>query len=300
MSEAGSVVWPSPGDPIWRFDWRLADSPDQEGLVITNVRHRGTLMLYKGSLPSLRVQYDGSCGPYKDPLNFNNAKPTSRCPGSRVCAYTYVAGGKQALGFESYHRIGAYRLTHRWVFWEDGVVMARLYSAGLQCNFDHRHHAYWRFDFDIGDAANDLLLEYNTYAADVGYGPGWAPMGVEAIRLKHPPSQRRWAVMDTQTGRGYKLSPGSGDGTADAFSSADLWLVRYRGSEDRHGRQGNAWGDALGPFVDGGRSTARTSSSGTADIFATKPPMAAAIGTASGRTSSPSAGRGSPYGGPTR
>jgi hypothetical protein len=251
MSEAGSVVWPSPGDPIWRFDWRLADSPDQEGLVITNVRHRDTLMLYKGSLPSLRVQYDGSCGPYKDPLNFNNAKPTSRCPGSRVCVYTYVAGGKQALGLESYHRVGAYRLTHRWVFWEDGVLMARLYSAGLQCNFDHRHHAYWRFDFDIGDAANDLLLEYNTYAADVGYGPGWAPMGVEAIRLKHSPSQRRWAVMDTQTGGGYKLSPGSGDGTADAFSSSDLWLVRYRGSEDRHGQQGNAWGDALGPFVDG-------------------------------------------------
>jgi Cu2+-containing amine oxidase len=250
MSVAGAVVWPSAADPIWRFDWRLADAPDQEGVVITNVRYRGTLMLYKGSLPSLRVHYDGPCGPYKDPLTFNNAQATTRCPGSRVCTYTYTAGGKRALGVESYHRIGAYRLTHRWVFWEDGWLLARLYSAGLQCNFNHRHHAYWRFDFDIGDASNDLLLEHNTYTGNIGYGTGWSPMNTEATRLKNPPSQRRWAVMDTQTGRGFQLIPGN-DGTADAFSSSDLWLLRYHGTEDRHGQQGNAWGDALGPYVDG-------------------------------------------------
>jgi hypothetical protein len=68
MSESGSVVWPSPDEPLWRFDWRLADSPDQEGIVIRSVRYRENQLILKASLPSLRVRYDGPCGPYKDPL----------------------------------------------------------------------------------------------------------------------------------------------------------------------------------------------------------------------------------------
>ncbi|MEV4740621.1 hypothetical protein [Streptomyces sp. NPDC049555] len=250
MSESGRVGWP-PEAPLWTFDWRLADAPDEEGIVVLGAAYRGHEVFHKASLPSLRVQYSGPCGPYKDPLNYDNSHPTSRCPGSRVCVYSYTAGGLRALSVESYHTIGAYRLTHRWVFWENGVVMPRLYSAGLQCPFDHRHHVYWRLDFDIDGAARDLLLEYNTYTPDEGWGPGWHPFRTETSRVKNTGSRRSWAVLDLDSGRGYHLLPGAADGTADAFSTADLWLLRYRAAEDRYGRQGSAADDGLAAYVSG-------------------------------------------------
>jgi hypothetical protein len=98
VSESGSIVWPSSAEPLWRFDWRLAHEPQQEGVVITSVRYRGRQVLHKASLPSLRVQYDGPCGPYKDPLNYENAQPTSRCPNHRVCTYSYKSQGAARAG----------------------------------------------------------------------------------------------------------------------------------------------------------------------------------------------------------
>lgn len=253
MSASGHIVWPSSSEPLWRLDWRLADTPDQEGIVISNAHYRGRQVFYKASLPSLRVQYDGYCPgqPYKDPLNYNNAQVTSRCPAARVCIYSYVSNGLRGLGVESYHRIGAYRLTHRWVFWEDGQVYPRLYSAGLQCNYNHRHHAYWRFDFDIGGASSDLVLEYNTYTEDLGWGKGWHAKTVETTRVKNAASRRSWAVMDKLSGRGYHIMPGANDGTADTFSNRDLWVMLYRGDEDKHGRQGDAYNDGLQSYLNG-------------------------------------------------
>lgn len=244
MSAFGSIVWPSPNNPLWRFNWSLADSPDEEGIVISQAYYRGHQVFYKASLPSLRVQYDGPCGPYKDPLNYNDASTTTRCPTSRVCVYSYVSNGFRGLGVESYHRIGNYRLTHRWVFWEDGIVYPRLYSAGLQCSYNHRHHVYWRLDFDIDGAPNDLVLEYNTYA-------GWVPLTQETTRVKNPFSRRSWAVLDKGTRRGYFIVPGPNDGFADTFSNHDLWVMRYHPNEDLHGRQGNAYSDGLQPYING-------------------------------------------------
>jgi hypothetical protein len=249
MCEAGTVVWPSSPEPLWTFDWRLADSPDQEGVVIRSARFRGRQVFYKASLPSLRVDYSGKCGPFKDPLNYNNAQATSRCPGSRVCTYSYVSGGFRGLAVESYHRISAYRLTHRWVFWDDGMVMSRLYSAGLYCPNDHRHHAYWRFDFDIEGSANDLAFEYNSYAPDTGWGAGWHPKTYERTRLKNPSSSRRWAIMDKGSQHGYFIIPGGNDGVADSFAPNDIWFLRYHGSEDRNGNQGSAASDGLDAYI---------------------------------------------------
>lgn len=251
MAESGSVIWPSAAEPIWRFNYLLADSPDQEGIAVTQVYFRGRKVFWKASLPSLRVQYNGDCGPYKDPLTYNNAQTTSLCPSQRVCLHSYVSGGFRALQVQSYHRIGAYRLTHRWVFWEDGACYPRLYSAGLQCNDDHRHHAYWRFDFDIGGAANDLVLEYNTYTPNQGWGNGWHTKTTEIARLKNTSSQRSWAVLDKQSGRGYHILPGPHDGNADAFSTRDIWIMRYHGAEDKHGQQGSASSDDLQPYLNG-------------------------------------------------
>jgi hypothetical protein len=251
MAVSGSITWPSAGNPIWKLTYILADYPDEEGIVIREVWYKGKKVFYKASLPSLRVQYDGNCGPYKDPLNFNNALPTSRCPNSKVCIYSYQSGGLWALCIQSYHTIGSYRLTHRWVFWENGVIMPRLYSAGLQCPYNHRHHAYWRFDFDLEGASNDLALEYNDYTADQGWGRGWHPKTSEWKRLKNPTSNRRWAILDKSSGRGFQILPGPHDGQSDGFSNGDFWVMKYSGVEDKNGRQGSAWSDDLQPYLNG-------------------------------------------------
>jgi hypothetical protein len=257
MAELGSIVWPSSSEPLWRLGWGLIDcSTHQEGIVIESAYYRGHQVFYKASLPIIRVQYlPEICGPFKDPLCYNNARTTSRCPSNRVCVYSYVSNGFRCLGVESYHTgnpgLGNYRITHRWVFVDDGRVLARLYSAGLQCNANHNHHSYWRFDFDIDGAGNDLVLEYNTYTGDVGWGNGWDPKTVEISRTKWNQSRRSWAVLDKSSGRGYHILPGPNDGTADVFSNRDIWLHRYQFDEDRHGNQGNPRYDLLSDYING-------------------------------------------------
>lgn len=42
---------------------------------------------------------------------------------------------------------------------------------------------------------------------------------------------RRWRVRDSSTGRGYSITPGPADGSADSYGVADLWFLRYRWNE---------------------------------------------------------------------
>lgn len=249
MSESGFVTWPGPNNPLWQFGYALADAPDAEGIVVTNATFRGRKVLFKGSMPSLRVQYNSSCGPYKDPLNYNNAKNIA---GShRVKLYTVWSAGLSGIAVEALHEIGAYKLTERWTFWADGRITPRLYSAGLQCNIDHRHHPYWRLDFDIEGAPSDTVFEYNTTTLDTGWGPGWHVKHSEITRVKNPATHRSWAVMDVNTMRGYHIVPGSNDGTADAFAPRDLFVMVYHPAEDKHGQQGSAFDDGLSPYING-------------------------------------------------
>lgn len=251
MSESGTISWP-PGRPLWEFDWTLADYPSVEGIAISHVRYAGHQLLYKASLPCLRVQYNNnSCGPYKDPLNYSDARVRLQYGPGKVVAYQVTTFGLQGLTLEAYYEIGAYRLIQRWTFWADGRLSPSMHSAGLQCPVDHRHHVYWRFDFDIDDAAHDVAFEYNTTTPNLGWGPGWHQKTYEISRTKSPATRRCWAVMDQHTTRGYFLLPGASDGTADGFSTRDLWVMRYRGSEDLHGAQGSASDDGLATYLNG-------------------------------------------------
>lgn len=163
--------------------------------------------------------------------------------------YDFNFFGVRFLTLESYFRIGAYRLRQRWTFHPNGTILPRLYSAGLQCNDDHRHHAYWRFDFDVNDAGNDAAYEYNSTTPDIGFGPGWHKKWSEISRNKNPATGRLWAVMDKRQGNGYFVIPDPNDGVADSFSRRDVWLMRYHGSEDRHGNQGSASDDGLDAYL---------------------------------------------------
>src|SRR5690606_16635020 len=86
---------------------------------------------------------------------------------------------------------------------------------------------------------------------NTGWGPGWHTKNNEITRVKNPASQRSWAILDTGSGRGYHVLPGADDGFADAFSTSDLCVPRYRCSEDRNGRHGSAASDGLGTYLTG-------------------------------------------------
>lgn len=251
MSEYGQVVWPSPENPIWKLDYRLVDSPDAEGIVVANAYYRGQEVFYKASLPSLRVQYDNNyTGPYKDPLYYGNAQFQNGTT-KKVRVYTYSSFGLQALVLETSYQIGWYKLIQRWTFWQNGQISPRLYSSGIIEHKNHSHHVYWRFDFDINGAGNNLALEYNTYDGNHGWGKGWHIKAHEITRTKYPAANRTWAILNKSTTRGYMISPGDHDGTADSFSTSDFWVTHYHASEDKHGNQGSAYSDDLQPYLNG-------------------------------------------------
>jgi len=267
MGTSGSIVWPSAPEPIWQLNWHLADSPDEEGIVISRARYRGHTVFYKASLPVLRVQYSGSCGPYKIPLSYDTTRESDYCPGTRVCIYSYVDQGYRAFSIEALYasyrfhftggrldsgvlRTRTYEFEQRWVFWEDGQVSPRIYAHDLHhCSGDSRFHAYWRWDLDIDTPGNNVALEYNSYTEDQGWGRGWHAKTVEIGRTRNWSSDRSWLVLNRSSRRGYHILPERGEASADAFAYRDLWVLRYHASEDKHGNQGSEYSDDLQTYL---------------------------------------------------
>ncbi|NUT32961.1 MAG: hypothetical protein HOV79_07790, partial [Hamadaea sp.] len=111
-------------------------------------------------------------------------------------------------------------------------------SAGLQHPATHQHHVYWRFDFDIGSAGNNLALAHMTSGGNWGYGPGWMPLPRETWQVTT--SADSWAVLNKQTNIGYLINRGPNDEPCDAFEPGDMYVVAYHGTEDLKGQLGTA------------------------------------------------------------
>lgn len=238
----GRVSWP-PEAPVWTFLWEVAQF-DSEGIAFRDVFFKGKKVFHKASLPMIRVQYNTpGNGPYKDALSGGNMQ------GGVTVREGAPGAGSRFLVVESYHRIGHYRITNRWIFRSDGIVLPQLYSAGLQHPDTHRHHVYYRFDFDIDGQASDLVLWHlSDFAQDVGFGPGWVPLRNEGQFTKTP-AANTWAVLNKPNFIGYTIKAGPFDGVADAFSRNDLWVALYHGPEDVKGRLGRAFDDQLSQHI---------------------------------------------------
>ena len=219
--------------------------------MIYGARFRGHLVLYKGSIPSLRVQYDVAGGPYKDPLTEANAEAHTPCYYSKVCTHSIVSYRVLGIRVEVFHRISNYRIIERWDFMENGRVYPRLYSSGLQHPHDHRHHTYWRFDFDIDGSTQDLALEYNSNTPNLGYGPGWHKKSVEIARPRNPTYSRSGQLQIRQAGVDIICYLDLMMVMPTHFQNINLLIMRYRHSEDKRGNQGDRWNDALAPYLNG-------------------------------------------------
>ena len=233
FAQSGQTVWGS-----WSFDWEVKDGA---GIAIRNVVFDRHYVIYKASMPVIRVQYVSSCGPYADRIDWGNLIGVPWCNGAKVCQRSFTASGRNWLELGVYARIGAYHLYQVWYFSEDGWVQARLYSKGLQCAYDHNHHPYWRMDFDVDGAADNQIFVFDNNRPNEGWGSGWHLITEELNQTKSPASGRVWFVRNDRTAKGIWVIPNPGDGVADSFCNKDAGMRLYHGAEDKPWAFG-AWG----------------------------------------------------------
>jgi len=249
------------GTTLWKF---LAVRPaassgtNGSGIELRFVDYRGKRLLYRAHVPILNVKYDGNaCGPYRDwqdQEGMLQATGTDVAPGFRLCtspATTILDTGSDSgnyLGVAIYVQgqevvlvsemeAGWYRYISMWRLHSDGTIRPRFGFSAVQsscvCNI-HHHHAYWRFDFDVRTAANNVVREYNNPPL-IG-NSNWHDKTYEIRRPRDPSRQRKWRVENKSTGEAYDIVPGVSDGVAasepDApFPRGDVWILHYRGTE---------------------------------------------------------------------
>lgn len=272
-----TISWPT-GNPVWQISWLRAcesSGSNGSGLEIRDVSYNGHMVLKRAHVPMLNVEYvQTSCGCdcyrdwewQQDYFEADNiitphllAEPST--PAQTVCD---VGGGTDVcqqgqpncfdgVAVESYvdrlvlttqFEAGWYRYTMRWRFYLDGriepVFGFSAVSAGcVSCT--HKHHAYWRLDFDIDGSVSNVVTEGPNPAQPPpgrsGPRPRIVALPTEAMRVVNYPGIT-WSVTDPAAHRGYRLVPGAEVALpADDFSKGDLWALKYHANEidDGHG-----------------------------------------------------------------
>ena len=264
------------GTVLWRF---LAVRPaassgtNGSGIELRYVDYRGKRVLYRAHVPVLNVRYDGdACGPYLDwqrQEGMIDANGVDVAPGFRLCptpATTILDTGSDAGNFlgvgiyvqgqevvlVSEMQAGWYRYVSEWRLHADGTIRPRFGFGAVQSSCvctRHHHHAYWRFDFDIRTAGNNVVQEFND--PPLFGGSNWHTKTYEIRRPRDPARNRKWLVQNTRSGEGYEIIPGPDDGVATAspdwpFPVGDVWILRYHPAELDNGTV------AVGPPYDGG------------------------------------------------
>ena len=251
------------GTVLWKF---LAVRPaassgtNGSGVELRYVDYRGKRVLYRAHVPILNVKYDpGGCGPYRDwqyQEGMLQANGIDVAPGFRLCSTPaktildtgsdtgnflgvaiYVQGLEVVLVSEM--QAGWYRYISEWRLHANGTIRPRFGFSAVQSSCvctRHHHHVYWRLDFDIRTAGNNVVREFNDPCLP-GFCPSnWHTKMYEIMRLKDPARKRKWRVENTMTGEGYEIIPGSDDGVATAspdwnFPRGDVWILRHHGLE---------------------------------------------------------------------
>jgi len=261
------------GRTLWTFQAVRPSSSSGlhgSGIELRNVKYNGKTVLYRAHVPILNVEYErevSGCGRhYRDlqwaefPFQCNGSDISSS--GFRLCSSpaktildTNVDGGNfrgvavyvegQEVVLKSVMLTGWYRYISEWRFHVNGSLRPRWGFAGVlegnQCIcVPHHHHVYWRFDFDIETAGNNLVREFNNPPI---FSSNYHDKLFEIRRLKDPSRQRHWEISNMKSGRTYALIPGPNDGTSSGFGVGDVWILQYHGNELDDGfPKGVIWG----------------------------------------------------------
>ena len=236
FAASGDINWGG-----WEFSYNTDNSV---GLELNNVQFKERKILHRASFPVMRVEYDNdACGPYADILwsqtflPIDVSPPLDSCNGDSLCARTYQKDGNELLEIGVNAKLGEYEIYQSYIFSPDGYFDSFVFSRGLQCDTDHRHHAHWMFDFDIDGKDDDQILknsgdlqisEFNDLKTDTSY----------------------WTIRDAETGLRVELIPGADDGFTDDFSQWDAVIRRWKAAETNlwlwgaRGELGNFFNDS--------------------------------------------------------
>ncbi|WP_327092657.1 hypothetical protein OIE66_19080 [Nonomuraea sp. NBC_01738] len=221
------------------------------GVELRDVRYKGRLVLRQAHVPILNVEYEEGTT-FRDSVNWETRfSATGTDPvgwGWRLCTTSprtilerpgTDAGNFQGVAFHydggelrivSELAAGWYRYASDWRLGDDGRIRPRFGFAAtanpMTCKV-HRHHAYWRFDFDIDGAGDDVAEQIDDTGSII---PEPVPIIRETSRRRRHPA-KYWQVRDKSSGRGWQLHPGEFDSTADAFGISDLWFLRHHPAE---------------------------------------------------------------------
>ncbi|MGI8909647.1 MAG: hypothetical protein ACR2JR_03710, partial [Rubrobacteraceae bacterium] len=223
------------------------------GVELRHVDYRGKRVLFTAHAPILNVRYDNdACGPFRDwswQESRIQANGTDVAPGIRRCptpAQTILESGDDTgnfLGVAIYRsgeetvlvselEAGWYRYISEWRLHDDGTIRPRFGFSAVRnscvCEV-HHHNVYWRFDFDIGTAENNVVREFND--PPILPPSNWHAHRFEVKRRRNPERNRRWQIKNSQTDDAYALIPGLNDGVADAFARGDVWILRFNEGE---------------------------------------------------------------------
>lgn len=238
---------------------------------LRDIYYRGKLIMKRAHVPILNVNYiNNACGPYRDwqwQEGSFIANGTDVAPGVRVCTeapQTMMEAGSDTGNYRgvaiyqtprndvmlvSELEAGWYRYISRWEFTMDGVIRARFGFDGVNnscvCNA-HNHHAYFRFDFDLGTPGKNRFTELATRSFA-------SPILTEAKRYRDYVRDRHWLLENIVSGEQIMIEPGHEDSTADVYARGDAWFLRYRSTEldDGQNSTGSNTEANLDQFVNG-------------------------------------------------
>jgi hypothetical protein len=231
----------------WEFDFGVYGT---QGLELRNVSRNGKSVIARAGLAAMRVDYEpGRChdSPFADLIVWDQLLPFEwwrqnwgrsvwsvdhNWCGEKVCGRYYSIDGVEWLEIGVLGTEGNYLIYQAWYLSSDGRIMARVFSKGVQCNnATHRHHPYWRFDFDVGQSDHNAIYEYNNSYGDESL----TPYLVERDAVKDARSNRMWFVQDNLTKDGVWVIPGHvngrDDGDSDSFSTRDVSARLYHPDE---------------------------------------------------------------------
>lgn len=258
LTGTANLVITQGGQTLWTFQAVRPSSSSGlqgSGIELRNVKYKGKTVLFRAHVPILNVEYEQQspgCGPHYRDWQFDEywfqCSGSDVAPGFRMCpaktildtntdggnfrgVAVYVEGREVVL--KSVLSAGWYRYVSEWRFGVDGTLKPRWGFAGVLEGSNcvcvaHHHHVYWRFDFDIETAGNNLVTEYNDPPI---FTSKYHDKLFEIRRPKDYSRQRHWEVSNAKTERRYALIPGSRDGTSTAFGIGDVWVLQYHGTE---------------------------------------------------------------------
>lgn len=221
---SGSLLWNG-----WSLDYGVSGNYD--GLSLTNVQYNGHPLLQKASFPVMRVFYDAdACGPYADRLGPDSLSPVAWADNATLVRREFSLNGRLWVELGIRAIIGNYDIYQSFYLSQDGILDGHIFSRGLQCNVDHIHYPYWRFDFDVDGTENQIWRQTAS---------GWQVYANEFNAPATAAVNHNWQVRNAQSGFTVTVLPGftdfaiTGDHSASAdYSQHTVFGRLYRATED--------------------------------------------------------------------